>query len=102
MNDAMTIRLIGLISIFFSVASLEAQTQAEINATARADFAKADVDLNKTYQAVLVKLPPNEKQKLKDAQRAWVARAMQKRRVRRRRPKAARWLRRSVTRRWRT
>ncbi len=72
MNDAMTIRLIGFISVFLSVASLEAQTQAEINATARADFEKADVDLNKTYQAVLAKLPPNEKQKLREAQRAWV------------------------------
>jgi uncharacterized protein YecT (DUF1311 family) len=72
MNEAMTIRLIGLISIFLSAASLEAQTQAEINATARADFKKVDVDLNKTYQAVLAKLPPNEKQKLREAQRAWV------------------------------
>jgi uncharacterized protein YecT (DUF1311 family) len=72
MNEAMTIRLIGLISIFLSVASLEAQTQAEINATARADFKKVDVDLNKTHQAVLAKFPPNEKQKLREAQRAWV------------------------------
>src|ERR1043166_2739581 len=48
MNDASAIRLIGFISIFLSVASLQAQTQAEMNADARADFAKADVDLNKT------------------------------------------------------
>lgn len=44
-----------------------------MTAQARADFAAADVDLNKTYQAVLAKLPDAEKQKLKEAQRAWVA-----------------------------
>jgi uncharacterized protein YecT (DUF1311 family) len=73
MNDASAIRLIGFISIFLSVASLQAQTQAGMNADARADFAKADVDLNKTYQAVLAKLPTAEKEKLKEAQRAWIA-----------------------------
>jgi uncharacterized protein YecT (DUF1311 family) len=66
------IRVISFVSFFLSVASLQAQTQAEINAQARADFAKADLDLNKTYQAVLAKLPTAEKQKLKEAQRAWV------------------------------
>jgi uncharacterized protein YecT (DUF1311 family) len=60
-------------AIFVSVVTTQAQTQAAINAEARADFVKADVDLNKTYQAVLAKLPPNEKQNLRKAQRAWVA-----------------------------
>jgi uncharacterized protein YecT (DUF1311 family) len=64
---------VAVISLSVAVAHIHAQTQAGINAEARADFAKADVDLNKTYQAVLAKLPPNEKQKLREAQRAWVA-----------------------------
>lgn len=73
-----TIRAIGvviLLHVWFlmPVAHIQAQTQAEMNAQARADFAKADVDLNKTYRAVLAKLPNAEKQKLKDAQRTWVA-----------------------------
>jgi uncharacterized protein YecT (DUF1311 family) len=62
---------IGVISVapMFPVA----QTQAAMNAEARAEFVQADADLNKTYQAVLAKLPTAEKQKLKQAQRAWVA-----------------------------
>ena len=51
-----------------------AQTQAAMNAPARTDFERADADLNKTYQAVLKKLPDAEsKQKLKETQRAWIA-----------------------------
>ena len=73
MNKPVTIRVISVVSMFLCVPSLPAQTQAEINAAARADFTKADVDLNKTYQAVLAKLPAAGKQKLKDAQRAWIA-----------------------------
>ena len=34
------------------IPQIHAQTQAEMNATAREDFARADADLNKTYQAV--------------------------------------------------
>jgi uncharacterized protein YecT (DUF1311 family) len=50
------------------------ETQAEMNAAARADFARADADLNKTYQSVLAKLRDAEsKQKLKETQRAWLA-----------------------------
>lgn len=60
-------------AIFVSIAHIYSQTQAAINAEARADFVKADVDLNKTYQEVLAKLSPNEKQNLRKAQRAWVA-----------------------------
>ena len=73
MNKRVTIRVIGVVFIFLVVVSLHAQTQAEINTAARADFTKADVDLNKTYQAVLADLPAAEKQKLKEAQRAWIA-----------------------------
>jgi uncharacterized protein YecT (DUF1311 family) len=57
-----------------SVTQINAQTQTEMNATAREHFARADADLNKTYQAVLKKVPDAEsKQKLKEAQRAWIA-----------------------------
>jgi uncharacterized protein YecT (DUF1311 family) len=31
------------------IPQINAQTQAEMNATAREDFARADADLNKTY-----------------------------------------------------
>jgi uncharacterized protein YecT (DUF1311 family) len=45
-----------------------------MNAQIRADFARADAELNKTYKAILTKLPDAEsKQKLKDAQRVWIA-----------------------------
>jgi len=58
----------------FALSSVHAQTQAEMNAQARADFQRVDADLNKTYQSVLAKLPTVEsKQKLREAQRAWVA-----------------------------
>jgi len=40
---------------------------------ARAEFVQVDAELNKTYQAVLKKLPGAETQKLKEAQRAWIA-----------------------------
>jgi uncharacterized protein YecT (DUF1311 family) len=68
-----TIGVISVLSLLLSLAPLHAQTQATINATARSDFAKADADLNKTYRAVLAKLPDAEKQKLKETQRAWIA-----------------------------
>jgi uncharacterized protein YecT (DUF1311 family) len=61
------------VALLISVAHIYGQTQAEMNAEARSDFARADADLNKTYQTVLAKLPIAEKQKLKEAQRAWVA-----------------------------
>jgi len=53
------------------VTQVHAQTQAAMNAQARADFARADAELNKTYQSVLAKLPAAEsKQKLRETQRA--------------------------------
>jgi uncharacterized protein YecT (DUF1311 family) len=56
------------------IPQIHAQTQAAMSAQARADFEQADAELNKTYQAVLKKLPDAEsKQKLKEAQRAWIA-----------------------------
>src|SRR5262249_57739468 len=68
-----TIGVMSVLSLFLCVVPLHAQTQAAINATARSDFAKADAELNKTYRAVLAKLPDVEKQKLKETQRAWIA-----------------------------
>jgi uncharacterized protein YecT (DUF1311 family) len=63
-----------LVSLFIPVAHIHAQTQAGMNAQARADFKRADAELNETYEAVLKKLPDGEsKQKLKQSQRAWLA-----------------------------
>ena len=63
-----------LISLLIPVAQMNAQTQASMNAEARADFKRADAELNKTYEAVLKKLPDDEsKRKLKESQRAWLA-----------------------------
>jgi len=45
-----------------------------MNRQAAKDFEKADTELNKTYEALLRKLRDAEsKQKLKEAQRAWIA-----------------------------
>ena len=58
----------------FALSSVHAQTQAAMNAQARADFAQADAELNRTYQALLGKLrDAKSKQELKQTQRAWLA-----------------------------
>jgi|SRR5215471_35948 len=62
-----------VVSLLVPVVQIHAQTQAAMNAQARADFVKADAELNKTYEALLTKLPDAEsKQKLKESQRAWL------------------------------
>jgi uncharacterized protein YecT (DUF1311 family) len=62
------------VAALIPIAQIHAQTQAAMNAEARADFKRADAELNKTYEAVLKKLPDDEgKQKLKQSQRAWLA-----------------------------
>ncbi len=48
---------IRVVLLLLPLAPLHAQTQASMNAEARADFQRADADLNKTYQSVLAKLP---------------------------------------------
>jgi uncharacterized protein YecT (DUF1311 family) len=55
--------------------SLEAraQSQAQMNQEAFADFKKADQTLNKIYPQVLAKLDTEGQEKLKAAQRAWVS-----------------------------
>ena len=73
-----TIRVIGVFVVLIACAAIpltqiRAQTQAAMNAQARADFKQADAELNKTYQALLAKLRDAEsKQKLKETQRAWI------------------------------
>jgi uncharacterized protein YecT (DUF1311 family) len=62
-----------LILLFISVAHVHGQTQAVMNARARAEFSRADAELNKCYEARLTKLPDVEgKEKLKQSQRAWL------------------------------
>jgi uncharacterized protein YecT (DUF1311 family) len=67
------LRVALLVSLPVPVAQMHAQTQVAMNAQARAEFAKANAELNKTYEALLAKLPDAEgKQKLKESQRAWL------------------------------
>jgi uncharacterized protein YecT (DUF1311 family) len=62
-----------LFSLLIPTGQIHAQTQAAMNPQTRAEFVKADAELNKTYGALLTKLPDAEsKQKLKEAQRAWL------------------------------
>jgi hypothetical protein len=69
----LSIRAIGvfecaalLIWLLIPVAEIHAQTQAAMNAQARAGFVQADAELNKTYEALLTKRPDAEsKQKLR-------------------------------------
>jgi len=63
-----------ILSLCISVMRVQAQTQAGMNAQARAEFERADSERNKTYEALLTKLSDTEsKQKLKESQRAWLA-----------------------------
>jgi len=78
-NSAQSHRLFArraavILSLFISVMHVQAQTQATMNAQARADFERADAELNKTYETLLTKLPDAEgKEKLKESQRGWLA-----------------------------
>ena len=78
-NSAQSHRLFArraavILSLFISVMHVQAQTQATMNAQARAEFERADSERNKTYEALLTKLSDTEsKQKLKESQRAWLA-----------------------------
>jgi uncharacterized protein YecT (DUF1311 family) len=60
--------------VAFPTSRSSAQSQAEMNRQAAKDFEKVDAELNKTYEALVNKLPDAEsKQKLKESQRAWLA-----------------------------
>ena len=78
-NSAQSHRLFArraavILSLFISVMHVQAQTQATMNAQARAEFKRAESERNKTYEALLTKLSDTEsKQKLKESQRAWLA-----------------------------
>ncbi len=50
-----------------------AQTQAQMNNQALAEFKKSDAELNKAYAKVMARLDDEGKEKLKTAQRAWIA-----------------------------
>ena len=77
-NSAQSHRLFArraavILSLFISVMHVQAQTQETMNAQARGEFERADLERNKTYEALLTKLSDTEsKQKLKENQRAKV------------------------------
>jgi uncharacterized protein YecT (DUF1311 family) len=50
-----------------------AQNQQEMNRCAAEEYKKADAELNKVYQQLLPKLEAPHKEKLKTAQRTWLA-----------------------------
>ena len=50
-----------------------AQSQPELTDQARADFSEADKELNRVYQQLLSKIDKESQEKLKIAQRNWVA-----------------------------
>lgn len=49
-----------------------AQTQQEMNQQADADFRQADKELNAVYNKLIKKVPPEVKERLIDAQLAWI------------------------------
>lgn len=63
----------GFAAITLSLTDLRAQSQHEMNQQAFAEFEKADKELNQIYAKVQAKLDKEGKEKLKAAQRAWVA-----------------------------
>jgi uncharacterized protein YecT (DUF1311 family) len=48
------------------------QTQTDLNLCAKAQYEKADKELNKIYQLVLTKLVKSEKEKVKNAEITWI------------------------------
>jgi uncharacterized protein YecT (DUF1311 family) len=65
--------LLLLFACGMPLSSAHAQTQTQMNQEAAAEFKKADTALNKLYPQVLAKFDAEGKEKLKAAQRAWVA-----------------------------
>lgn len=63
--------LLAILALTLSVAT--AQTQGEMNAGAGADFEKSDRELNAVYKQVHTGLNDESREKLKAAQRAWIA-----------------------------
>ncbi len=98
-----TTRVIGVFIVLTAcaatpVAQVRAQTQAAMNAEARADFKLADAELNKTYEAVLKKLPDAEsKEKQSKASAYGSPSGMPRQRLRLTRRVAGQWLLQSAT-----
>jgi uncharacterized protein YecT (DUF1311 family) len=64
---------VALLSFAVCPTPAHAQTQAAMNREAHASFQKADARLNSLYAKVLASVDDEGKEKLKAAQRAWVA-----------------------------
>jgi uncharacterized protein YecT (DUF1311 family) len=77
-NTNMKQYVISLVLLIAALVALptsnaNAQSQAEMNCQAAKDFEKADTELNRTYAALMAKVPDAEgKRKLKESQRAWL------------------------------
>lgn len=69
----MNLRILFLLLAVFLPAGARSQPQAEMNADAAAEFAKADKELNEVYAKVLGVLDEEAKERLKKSQRAWIA-----------------------------
>lgn len=62
---------IALLLLYFH-SNTFAQTQAEMNATAYANYKKTDAELNKVYKQLMAILDKNEKPLLIQAEKDWV------------------------------
>jgi len=71
----MILRMCALIAIASFTLTLHAQPQAQINSDACAAYKKSDAALNDAYKKILTEYSKDAQflQKLKSAQRAWVA-----------------------------
>jgi uncharacterized protein YecT (DUF1311 family) len=65
--------LLLFLALILSPTPSLAQSQSEMNLQAEADFAKSDAQLNIVYQKLIKKLDATSVEKLKIAQRAWLA-----------------------------
>ncbi|HEX8373177.1 MAG TPA: lysozyme inhibitor LprI family protein [Chthoniobacterales bacterium] len=65
--------LLLLTILLATLASGFSQTQREMNEDAQKDFQKADAQLNKVYKQVLATADPESQEKLRVAQRNWIA-----------------------------
>ena len=66
-------RLLVLALLIATLATGLSQTQREMNDDAQKDFQKADAQLNKVYKQVLATADAESQEKLKVAQRNWIA-----------------------------
>jgi len=72
MNFLLRLTIYCFVAYTFTSAHVSAQSQAEMNQEAAANFKKADAELNRTYSMLLASLDDEARAKLKAAQRAWV------------------------------